>query len=103
MSSDASNGNGHPQLTPPAFVRTVTLESLRLEVDELQAREANDYRDLRDAFDRLREDGKQIRYLHLKVDTNHLIFLDAVGQLARMMGGTFKPLVLPAPKLEDLP
>ncbi len=61
-----------PATTPPAHVRTVTLEELAAEVQQLRQRGAEDY--------------AAIRELGGKIDKNHLVMLDSFGELARMLG-----------------
>ncbi len=64
--------NDPPSITPPAHVRTMTLEQLTREILELKAREAEDYSLLRD--------------LSSKIDKNHIVMMDNFGELARMLG-----------------
>ncbi len=61
-----------PPVTPPAHVRTVTLEDLEARVTVLERRGAEDY--------------TAIRELGSKIDKNHLVMLDSFGELARMLG-----------------
>lgn len=65
-----------PALTPPAQVRKLTHEQLVAKVTRLEEQRAEDYVAIRDLVSR--------------VDTNHLIYLDCFGQLARLMGGKIK-------------
>lgn len=62
----------HAAKTPPAHVRTVTHEELARDIKVLQRHDSEAYAALRD--------------LAAKVDKNHLVTMDALGELARMLG-----------------
>ncbi len=64
------NGDS-PATTPPAHVRTVTLEAHEAEIRQLQNQRAEDYEHLRSIGSRL--------------DANHIATMHELGQLARLI------------------
>jgi hypothetical protein len=69
-----SASDGKPPTTPPAHVRLARLEGRVATLEKLGG-----------------DDYAEIRKLSDKIDAHHLVMLDAVGQLARMLGGKLKP------------
>lgn len=72
MSTDAL-----PPATPPAYERKLTLEDLDRRVTALERHDTETYALLRD--------------LGEKIDKNHLVTMDNLGELARMLGKVAKP------------
>lgn len=79
-----------PDHTPPAHTRRATIEELPAQFETfLQRQEALERK--------VGEDYAVIRRVEGRVDTNHLVTMDALGQIAAKMG--FRIIILePIPK-----